>query len=185
MEDSKIIGLYLDRDENAVKETAAKYGGYCYSIAFRVLNSREDSEESVNDTYLEVWNSIPPHVPEIFSAFIGKITRRSAISRLRKKTAAKRGGGEYELTLDELSECIPDLSDPQKETENKIITDVLNSFLRDLKETERNVFIRRYWHMEPVEVIAGRFSFSESKVKSMLMRTRNKLKNRLIEEGIL
>ena len=185
MEDSEIIKLYFDRDEAAVTETAEKYGSYCYTIAFNVLGNEEDSKETVNDTYLEAWNSIPPHRPTVFSAFIGKITRRLAISKWRKRTAEKRGGNEYALSLDELSECVADKSNTEKELEDKEITALINIFLKELPETQRNVFICRYWYMDSVSSIAKEFRFSESKVKSMLMRTRQKLKQRLTEEGLL
>ncbi len=185
MEDAEIIKLFFDRDETALVKTAEKYGCYCYTIAFNVLGSEEDSKEAVNDTYLDVWNSIPPHRPSVFSAFIGKITRRLAISKWRKRTAEKRGGDEYELSLDELSECVSDKSNTERETEDKEITALINSFLKGLPETQRNVFICRYWYMDSVSSIAKDFGFSESKVKSMLMRTRQKLKQRLSEEGLL
>ena len=185
VDDAEIIKLYFDRDEAAVAETAEKYGIYCYTIAFNVLGSEEDSKETVNDTYLKAWNSIPPHRPTVFSAFIGKITRRLSISKWRKHTAEKRGGNEYELSLDELSECVADKSDTEKKLEDKEITALINKFLRDLPETQRNVFICRYWYMDSVSSIANEFRFSESKVKSMLMRTRQKLKQRLTEEGLI
>ncbi len=185
MEDETIIGLYLSRDESAIAATAEKYGGYCYSIAFHVLGKETDSEEIVNDSYLETWNRIPPHRPTIFSAFLGKITRSLAISRFRKNTASKRGGGEYSLSLDELSECIPDSSSPEREAEGKAVTAVLNRFLKALPETQRNVFIRRYWYIEPIQDIARETGYSESKIKSMLMRTRQKLKQTLTEEELL
>ena len=185
MEDEKIIKLYFERDETALTKTAEKYGSYCYTIAFNVLGNEEDSRETVNDTYLETWNSIPPHRPSVLSAFIGKITRRLAISKWRKRTAEKRGGNEYELSLDELSECIADKSNTEKKLEDKEITALINKFLKELPETQRNVFICRYWYMDSVSSIAKEFRFSESKVKSMLMRTRQKLKQRLTEEGLL
>ena len=185
MEDAEIIKLYFDRDEAAVTETAEKYGSYCYTIAFNVLGSEEDSKETVNDTYLEAWKSIPPHRPNVFSAFIGRITRRLAVSKWRNRTAGKRGGNEYELSLDELSECVADKSDTEKEFEDKEITALINQFLKELPETQRNVFICRYWYMDSVLSIAKEFRFSESKVKSMLMRTRQKLKQRLTEEGLI
>ena len=185
MEDSEIIKQYFDRNETAITETAQKYDSYCYTIAFNVLGSEEDSKETVNDTYLETWNSIPPHRPTVFSAFIGKITRRLAISKWRKRTAEKRGGNEYKLSLDELSECVADKSNTEKKLEDKEITALINSFLKELPETQRNVFICRYWYLNSVSSIAKEFRFSESKVKSMLMRTRQKLKERLTEEGLL
>lgn len=182
MEDTEIIKLYFDRNEAAITETAEKYDRYCYTIAFNVLGSEEDSKETVNDTYLETWNSIPPHRPSVFSAFIGKITRRLAISKWRKRTAEKRGGNEYELSLDELSECVADKSNMEKKLEDKEITALINQFLKELPETQRNIFICRYWYMDSILSIAKEFHFSESKVKSLLMRTRKKLKQRLTDE---
>ena len=182
MEDTDIIVRYWKRDETALTATSEKYGGYCYTIAFQVLNEPNDTEETVNDTYWELWNSIPPHRPQWLCAFIGKITRRLAISRLRHKNAAKRGGGEYAVTLDELSECIPDHRDPATAIESQQITAVVNRFLHGLPTTERSVFVCRYWYMMPVKKIAGQYRFSESKVKSMLLRTRQKLKRILTKE---
>ena len=185
MDDLKIIELYFDRDEKALTETAHKYGNYCYTIAFNVLNSIEDSKETVNDTYLELWNTIPPDRPTFLSAFIGKITRRLAIGRWRKNTAVKRGNGEFEVTLDELSECISDNTNVEKIVEGKLVVSTINEFLKKLPDTERNVFICRYWYADSVKSVAKQFGFSESKVKSMLMRTRTKLKQKLAEEELL
>ena len=185
MDDLKIIELYFDRDEKALTETAHKYGNYCYAVAFSVLNSIEDSKETVNDTYLELWNTIPPERPTVLSAFIGKITRRLAIGRWRKNTAVKRGGGEFEATLDELSECISENANVEKIVEGKLVVSTINEFLKKLPDTERNVFICRYWYADSVKSVAKQFGFSESKVKSMLMRTRTKLKQKLAEEGLL
>ena len=185
MDDLEIIELYFCRDEKALTETARKYGNYCYTVAFSVLNSMEDSKETVNDTYLELWNTIPPDRLTVLSAFIGKITRRLAIGRWRKNTAVKRGGGEFEATLDELSECISDNANVEKIVEGKLIVSTINEFLKKLPDTERNVFICRYWYADSVKSVAKQFGFSESKVKSMLMRTRTKLKQKLAEEELL
>ena len=185
MDDLDIIELYFCRDEKALTETAHKYGNYCYTIAFNVLNSIEDSKETVNDTYLELWNTIPPDRPTFLSAFIGKITRRLAIGRWRKNTAVKRGNGEFEVTLDELSECISDNTNVEKIVEGKLVVSTINEFLKKLPDTERNVFICRYWYADSVKSVAKQFGFSKSKVKSMLMRTRTKLKQKLAEEELL
>ena len=185
MDDLEIIELYFCRDEKALTETARKYGNYCYTVAFSVLNSMEDSKETVNDTYLELWNTIPPDRLTVLSAFIGKITRRLAIGRWRKNTAVKRGGGEFEATLDELSECISENANVEKIVEGKLVVSTINEFLKKLPDTERNVFICRYWYADSVKSVAKQFGFSESKVKSMLMRTRTKLKQKLAEEELL
>lgn len=185
LEDAQIITLYFDRNEKALKETADKYGKYCYKIAYNVLNDEDDSKESVNDTYLNAWNSMPPHRPSVLSAFLGKITRRIAISRLRKKNAEKRGGGQFVSALEELSECIPNESNVENDVEKELIIESVNLFVRNLPQKEQKVFLWRYWYMDSISSIAKQFGFSESKVKSMLMRTRTKLKNKLIEEELV
>ena len=185
MDDRKIIALFFDRDEAALAQTQKKYASYCYSIAYRVLGNREDAEECVNDTYLAAWNSIPPQAPRNLSTFLGKITRNLSLKRVRKQTAQKRGGGAGILTLEELSECIPDHQTPQHELEQKELANLLDAFLRALDVEERNVFLRRYWYFDSINDIAKRFSFSESKVKMMLKRTRDKLKDHLLKEGVI
>lgn len=184
MEDTEIIALYWERDERAVSETAAKYGRYCHSVAYRILQNNEDSEECVNDTYTGVWNAIPPHRPELFSAFLAKITRRISLNRLRSKTAEKRGGGQYTVTLEELAECIPSTQTVEDTLETHELTRILNAFLDGLSVDERRVFLCRYWYFDSIKDIAKRFSFGESKVKMMLKRTRGKLLDFLEKEGI-
>lgn len=184
MEDSRIIELYFQRSEEAISATAAKYGNYCFSIAQNILANAEDSKETVNDTYMACWNAIPPHVPKKFAAFLGKITRRISINRFLAARTSKRGGGEPELALEELSACIPSRLDVEQEMEAIELTKVLNRFVQALPETERRIFVRRYWYLASVEDIAKQFGFSRSKVKSMLFRTRNKLRSVLEREGI-
>lgn len=184
MEDSRIIDLYFQRSEEAISQTAAKYGNYCFSIARNIVSSQEDASEAVNDTYLACWNAIPPHRPNSLTAFLGKITRRISINRCLAARTAKRGGGETELALEELSGCIPSHMDVEKEMEAVELAGILNRFVRELPDTERRVFVCRYWYVTPVKEIAQQFGFSTSKVKSMLLRTRNKLKKVLQKEGI-
>jgi len=184
MDDNKIIELYWNRSENAISETAAKYGGYCYTIAYNILSNREDSEESVNDTWLAAWNSMPPKKPKLLAAFLGKMTRYISLDRWKNRTAAKRGGGEVPLVLEELEECISGEDSVEKEYLKKEFAMMMNAFLENLPETERKVFLSRYWYMDSIEDIADRFSFSESKVTSMLHRTRGKLRYLLEQEGI-
>ena len=107
MEDSRIVELYWQRNEEAIPETESKYGRYCFSIAENILRDKEDAEECVNDTYLAAWNTIPPHRPEILSTFLGKITRRLSLKKLRDRSADKRGGGRIMASLDELEYCMP------------------------------------------------------------------------------
>lgn len=184
MEDTEIIALYWERDERAVSETAEKYGRYCHSVAYRILQNNEDSEECVNDTYSGAWNAIPPHRPDLFSAFLAKITRRISLNRLRSKTAEKRGAGQYTVTLEELAECIPSSRTAEDTLETHELTRILNKFLDCLSKEERRVFLCRYWYLDSVKDIAKRFSFGESKVKMMLKRTREKLLVHLEKEGI-
>ena len=184
MEDSQIVEMYWNRNETAVNETAAKYGNYCYSIAYSILASEEDSKESVNDTYLDAWNSMPPHRPSVLSTFLGKITRRISIDKWRKKNTQKRGGGQIAEVLDELEECISDGHSVEQKIEQQVLHNIINSFVKELPETEQKIFLCRYWYMDSIKSIAKQFGFTQSKVKSMLMRTREKLRNKLIREGL-
>jgi len=183
MEDHQIVDLYWQRNENAIAETAAKYGNYLYGISNHILQNAEDAEECVNDTYNDAWQSMPPHRPSILSTFLGKITRRISIDLWRKHSAEKRGGGVIPLALDELEECVSGTGDVEGEVERLELQKMLNDFLLALPQTERVVFMRRYWYMDSVSDIAGRFACSESKVKSMLYRTRNRLRAMLEKEG--
>ncbi len=183
--DQQIIEMYWNRDEQAIRSTADKYGSYCYAIAFGILHNEEDSKESVNDTYMNAWNRMPPDRPAVLKNFLGRLTRWISVDRWRKKTAGKRGGGELPQVLEELSECISKDGDPVGETEKKLLDETVGAFVKGLGDTEQRVFLSRYWYAESVKEIANRFCFSESKVKSMLMRTRKKLHERLVKEGLL
>lgn len=182
MEDQGIIDLFFDRSEQAIVETDKKYGAYCYAIAYNILSSREDSEESVNDTYLAAWNTIPPRRPRLLNAFLGKITRHISIDRWRRLRAQKRGGKEMTLALEELGECAAAQS-LEAEISQRELAHSLNDFLAALPETERNVFLCRYWYMDSIETISKITGFSQSKVASMLHRSRGKLRKKLSEEG--
>ena len=184
MEDIQIVDLYFRRSEQALDETAHKYGKYLFSIAYNILCSNRDAEEAVNDTYLGAWHSIPPHRPNRLSTYLGKITRRISLEKWKMMRTQKRGGGEVPLALEELSECIPGNETPQQTIELKELTRSINTFLETLPETEQRIFVSRYWYLTPIKTIAKQFGFSESKVKSMLSRTRGKLKNHLKKEGI-
>ena len=183
MEDQKIIDLYWQRSEQAIQETDAKYGGYCFSIAYNILTNREDSEESVSDTYLSAWHAMPPKRPGILSAFLGKITRHISIDRWRRRSAQKRGGGEIVLALEELEDCLSDGYSTEEAVQKKELAVFINRFLDTLPETERNIFLCRYWYVDPVKDIADTFGFSVGKVNSMLFRTREKLRRALEKEG--
>jgi len=184
MDDKSILDLYWQRSENAIAETASKYGAYCYSIAYNILSSREDSEESVNDTYLAAWNSMPPKRPTVLSAFLGKITRYISLDRWKQRSRLKRGGGELPLCLEELEGCLSGEESPEDKLLRRETAASINRFLDSLPETERKVFLCRYWYFDSTAEIASRFGFSESKVLSMLHRTRGKLSRHLTKEGL-
>lgn len=183
MDDRRIVDLYWQRNESAISETAAKYGQYLYSISYQILINAEDAEECVNDTYSDAWNCMPPHRPSVLSSFLGKITRRISIDLWRKNRAEKRGGGEIPVALDELEECVSGTGSIEAEIERLELQRKLNDFLLALPQTERQVFICRYWYFDSIADIARQFVSSEGKIKSMLFRIRNKLRAMLEKEG--
>lgn len=185
MDDNQIIDLYFRRSEEAITQTDAKYGKLCYSIAYNVLSSREDSEESVSDTYMAAWNQIPPTRPRYFPGFLGKIVRNLSINRWESMRAQKRGGGQTVLALEELGECVDGSSSVEDVCQCRELTAAYQKFIRELPEVQRNVFLRRYFFLDPIAVIAADFGFSQSKVNSMLSRTRSRLKQNLQKEGYL
>ena len=182
MNDLNIIELYFARNEEAIKQTDIKYGRLCHSIAYNILNNNEDSEECVNDTYIGVWNAIPPTKPSNFMAFVCKITRNLSLKRLESMTRQKRSQPTL-ISLDELAEVLSDesISDGMSD---KNIGKVISDFLRKEKSEIRNVFIRKYYFFDSISDIARRYGFTESKVKNMLHHSRTKLKKYLIKEGI-
>ena len=185
MEDQKIIDLYFARSEQAIQETDAKYGGYCYSIAFNILTNQEDSEECVSDTYLSAWNAMPPKRPNFLSAFLGRITRYISIDRWRKRSSQKRGGGEIPLALEELLECVSQSESIEDTLQRKQAAAALNRFLDALPEAERRVLLCRYWYLDSIASIAEKTGFTPGKVATMLCRTRKKLRICLEKEELL
>ena len=182
MQDGQIVELYFARNEEAIAATSAKYNSYCMQIAMNILHNREDSEECVNDTYLAAWNSIPPQRPEKLSAYLGRLTRNLSLNRYKSMNAARRGGGELELSLHELDECIADSSFIERGEEE--VGKIISEFLYTRPKEARQVFVRRYFYNDPIAEISDRFGMSESKVKSMLHRTRLALKEHLEENGL-
>ena len=182
MNDLNIIDLYFARDEEAIKQTDLKYGKLCHSIAYNILNNNEDSEECVNDTYIGVWNAIPPTRPNNLMAFICKITRNLSLKRLEAQTRQKRSHAIL-VSLDELTEVLSDESIADQTSDEKI-GKLISDFLRNEKSEIRNVFIRKYYFFDSIGDIANRYNFTESKVKNMLYHTRTKLKDFLIKKGI-
>lgn len=183
MTDSQIIDLYFRRSEQAITETAVQYGKMFYRISYNVLHNNEDAEECVNDTYLTAWNQIPPTRPNHLSVFLSKITRRLSIDKWRRNTAAKRGGGQLDMAVEELDWTLASKDDIEEDYIRSELTRDLNAFLNKLPDNERRVFICRYWYMDSIADIASEFGFTQGKVKTMLMRTRNKLKVYLQEKG--
>ena len=184
MEDKEILALYRARAEDAIAETAKKYGRYCHTIAYNILHSDEDSEECVNDTYLRAWAAIPPQWPERLATFLGKITRNLALDRWKLVAAEKRGMGQVVLALDELEECVPAADDTAQIADDLALTAALERFLGGLSVEARRIFLRRYWYLSPIKTIAVDFGIGESKVKMVLLRARNELKQCLEKEGI-
>ncbi len=184
MTDAQIIELYCLRSEHAISETAAQYGGLLYHISYNILHSHEDTEECVNDTYLKAWERIPPAKPNYLSVYLGRITRRISIDKWRYSSALKRGGNQLTLAVEELDRTLSTGETPEDGYLRKELTQTINAFLRGLPRDERNVFICRYWYLNSIAEISSSFGFSQSKVKSMLMRTRNKLKEHFEKEGV-
>lgn len=185
MEDSRIVSLYWDRDETAIEQTDRKYGRYLTKIAYNILADREDSKESVNDTYLAAWDSMPPHKPQVLSTYLGKLTRRISIDLFRRKTSQKRGGGEYALSLQELEDCISGGNTTEQALNVQLLSEAIEKYLRSITEEARNVFIGRYYYLDPVKQIADYCRISESKVKILLYRTRQGLWEHLQKEGFV
>ena len=180
MEDLQIVRLFFERDERAIGETEIKYARLCRTIALNVLGNAEEAEECVNDTYLSLWNTIPPAEPDNFKAYVCRITRNLALNRLAYNSAQKRSSAAL-VPLSELEDALS--AKTLSEDDGRELGRLIVSFLRTQKADARNIFIRRYWYLDTVAGIAAKYSFSESKVKSMLYRTRCKLGKYLKKEG--
>ena len=185
MEDTRIIELYWLRSEEAIARTAEKYGRYCAAIARRFLPDPRDGEEAVADTWTAAWGSIPPQRPNCLQAYLGRITRNLCLDRIRAGERLKRGGGEVSLALEELEECLPGPDSPEREAEQKELAERIDRFLRTLPESERQIFVERYWYVARIEDIARAHGFSKAKTTSQLHRTRKKLGRLLEKEELL
>ena len=183
MEDIQIIELYNKRDETAISETSSKYGRLLNRIAFNILATHEDCEEVVNDTYSKAWNNIPPDVPNIFSAYLSKITRNLSINLWHKRTAIKRGGNES--LLSELEECIPSSDNVEQSIERSHLLRAIEEWLDGLSADDRILFIRRYWFCDPINMLSSECSCSSSALVGRLYRMRQSLKKSLELEGIV
>ena len=184
MKDTEFIELYWNRDESAISATADVYGNYCYSIAYHILQCNEDAQECVNDTYWKAWQTIPPQRPSRLATYLGKITRNLSINRFKWLTAQKRGRGQMELVLKELENCIPTQGDMEQLENEIVLSDAINQFLQEQPQTDRDIFVGRYWHLYAISDLAQAYGMRESKVASLLLRMRKKLKYHLEKEGI-
>ena len=184
MDDTELIRLFASRTERAISETEQKYGIRCRRFAERILHNPEDAEECVNDVLLQAWNAIPPEQPGRLSAWLTRVTRNLAVSRLREKTAEKRGGTQIPLVLDELAECLSGGTEPERELERGELTEAVNRFLSGLKREERDLFVARYFFAASHAELAERTGWSVGKIKTTLRRSRMKLQAQLKEEGL-
>ena len=182
--DQELIALFLARKEEAISDSEAKYGRYCYRLASNILKNDEDAEECLSTTWMKVWNAIPPTIPMSLKHFLSTITRNTAFHMYRTSRAAKRGGGNMDAVLDELEECIADSKNTEEAYLAKELGETINAFVRGLKQPERSVFVRRYYFADPAKVIAGEYGLTESYVNVILHRTRKKLQKVLIQEGM-
>ena len=183
MEDAAIVELFFSRSEQAIRETMEKYGAYCMTVSRNILRDEEDAEECVSDTWVKAWNAIPPERPRVLKCYLAKITRNLAINRYHQKHAARRGGTETKMVLDELEETVAGQQNVEDLVTAKELRLTIDAFVRALPEREGNVFIRRYFYTEAVDAIAKRYGLSANNVSVMLNRTRKKLKNHLLEAG--
>ena len=186
MEDTKIIDLFWERDESAIRETEITYGRYCRTIAFNILGVEEDVQECLNDTWLGAWNSIPPARPACLSAFLAKITRNLAISKYRAKYAKKRTGDRLSESLDELGECIPVSNDNVSQAiDRRILAEAINGYLDTCSEKQRKIFVRRFFYFDSIAEISQMYGIGQSDVKVTLMRMRRSLQKILEEEELM
>lgn len=183
MEDQEIIALFGSRSEQAIAELSHKYGNICKKISFRILNDVRDVEECLNDTWLGVWDSIPPHHPDSLNAYICRMTRNLSLKKFRYNTAQKRNS-YYDLSLSELEQCIPAKSG-EMEAETEELSVLIEQFLDSLSKPDRVMFMKRYWFTEPISEIAKEFGMSENHVSVKMLRIRNKMKKFLEREGVV
>ena len=181
--DEEIIELYWSRDEKAITETDKKYGNYLYTIASNIIDDRMDCEECVNDTYLGTWNRIPPTRPNVFHAFLAKITRNIAVSRFRKNAAKKRIPSEMQLSLEEFEDCT--ISNPSAEDEYlvKRVAEILNDYINNLSRRKELIFVCRYYYADRIVNISKMLGISEKTVYRELEEIRQGLKELLEKEG--
>ncbi len=183
MDDRDIIELYRSRDERAITLTAQKYGSYCIAIASNILSDRQDVEECISDAYLQLWDSVPPNIPDDMAAYLGKIVRNLAFNRYKHNTAHKRGGGEMPAVLDELSFLVSGKEDVEQAVSRRELADAIDGFLDTLSPAKRAVMVSRYWYSDSVNDIAKRYKMRPGAVSMTLNRLRRKLRDYLTERG--
>ncbi len=183
MEDEQIIALYWERNEEAITQTKQKYGSYCFTIADHILGSDQDAEECVADTWMHAWQAIPPAKPARLRLFLAKITRNLAYDCYKRTAADKRGGGNMAAVLDELAECVADTADVESCVQEKAMQESIRRFLTGLEARDRQLFLRRYFSVQPVAEIAAEFGMKPNTVSVILGRTRKKLQKHLQKEG--
>lgn len=184
MKDGEIIELFFLRSERAISELDLKYGRICRRIAFNILNNLEDAEECTNDTYLGIWNSIPPESPDPLAAYVFKTAKNSALKKYRYNTAKKRNS-HYDISLSELEDYIPVAEMKARTCSEEELKEALESFLDSLDKKSRVMFVKRYWYSEPVKDIAEEFGITENHAAVKLSRIRNKLKAYLEKKGVM
>ena len=183
MEDEHIVDLYLARDEEAIRQTAEKYGGQMRSLSLGIVQDIQTAQECENDTYFHAWNAIPPHEPRSYLfAFLARIVRQLSLNRCRDRERLKRGAFVCRLS-EEMEECLPAPDDVECRMDEAALKEVIDGFLRSSGEDVRNVFLCRYWYLDSIRSISRRSGYSESKVKTMLHRSRKQLRTYLEKEG--
>ena len=183
MNDEEIVRLYYERSEDGIAQSEQKYGRLCRSVIRRILPDERDAEECLSDVWIRTWNSIPPEKPRVLGAFLARIARNLALNRYKAKSAQKRQGDAFALSLDELDDCAVSLPDPESETAAAELGASISAFLRTQSEEVRSMFVLRYFYCESIEELSARFRCGESRIKTTLLRTRRKLREHLIKEG--
>lgn len=184
MEDNIILDLFFARDEQAIQEVDKKYGPLCHKLSRNILNNEQDAEECVSDSYLALWNTIPPQRPDPLVSFLCRIVRNRSIARYQTNTAAKRNSA-YDAALSEIEPCIPSPDDPQSKLEAKDLTRLLEQFLDSLSRENRVIFLRRYWFSDTYADIAKQVGLTEKNVSVRLTRIRAQLRTHLIRNEVL
>ena len=185
MAEDMLLIMYRNRDELAIQKTIDRYGSYCRTVAANILDDPQDIEEALADTWLKVWNAVPPNEPKYWNLFLAKITRSCALDIWRKNHSQRRGSGQADLALEELSQCIPSGHSPELQLQSKELVQAISSFLRNLPGRHRAIFLSRYFYMEDLSAIATANGMREANVRMLLSRIRQKLRKHLIQEGYL